>query len=434
MTYPRVAIVGGGPAGLILARLLQYNSVPCTVFEGDADRYARTQGGTLDLHEGSAQLALKEAGLYEQFLAHARPEGEVLKIFDATGKVLMDENEGVGVKRPDAMNNRPEVDRVLLRAMLLDSLAECSMRWGMKLLKVDPRPNDTYDLHFSEGHIETGFDIVVGADGAWSKVRPLVTDAKPFYSGISGLDVKLSDANTRNPDLGKRTGGGMCLTLGPNKGILAQRNGDGAVRVYAFMRASESWDKDSGIDFSNMETAKNEVVERYFGDWDQGAKDMVLRSDPDSLVRHMIALIGDAAHLMTPFAGVGVNVAMEDALHLARNIVAAKDSWQTDRLSLAAALQKYEADMWVRAEEYAKQTWMYLGLFFHERGGVAMVEHFERTRAQEAAAAKEKAASQTDTAGKEVEERVPENERSELYEAGLKARSPMIAEIGPHVE
>lgn len=147
-----------------------------------------------------------------------------------------------------------------------------------------------------------------------------------------------------------------------------------------------------------------------------------------------IALIGDAAHLMTPFAGVGVNVAMEDALHLARNIVAAKDSWQTDRLSLAAALQKYEADMWVRAEEYAKQTWMYLGLFFHERGGVAMVEHFERTRAQEAAAAKEKAASQTDTAGKEVEERVPENERSELYEAGLKARSPMIAEIGPHVE
>lgn len=202
----------------------------------------------------------------------------------------MDENEGVGVKRPDAMNNRPEVDRVLLRAMLLDSLAECSMRWGMKLLKVDPRPNDTYDLHFSEGHIETGFDIVVGADGAWSKVRPLVTDAKPFYSGISGLDVKLSDANTRNPDLGKRTGGGMCLTLGPNKGILAQRNGDGAVRVYAFMRASESWDKDSGIDFSNMETAKNEVVERYFGDWDQGAKDMVLRSDPDSLVRHMYML------------------------------------------------------------------------------------------------------------------------------------------------
>lgn len=260
------------------------------VFEIDQDRHARTQGGTLDLHEGSAQLALKEAGLYEQFLAHARPEGEVLKIYDAAGKVLMDENEGVGTKRPDAMNNRPEIDRVLLRTLLLDSLAKDSVRWGMKLLKVEPQPDGTYDLHFNNDHVETGFDIVVGADGAWSKVRPLVSDAKPFYSGISGLDVKLRDADSRHPDLGKRAGRGMCLTLGPNKGILAQRNGDGAVRVYAFMRAAESWDKDSGIDFSDMETAKKEVVERYFGDWDQGAKDMVLRSDSDTLVRSMYML------------------------------------------------------------------------------------------------------------------------------------------------
>ena len=84
---------------------------------------------------------------------------------------------------------------------------------------------------------------------------------------------------------------------------------------------------------------------------------------------------------MTPFAGVGVNVAMEDALHLARNIVAAKDLWQTDKSAMATALKEYEAEMFVRAEEYARQTWMYLGLFLHERGGIAMVEHFERTRA-----------------------------------------------------
>ena len=282
--------IPGGPAGLTLARLLQHNSIPCVVFESDQDRHARTQGGTLDLHEGSAQLALKEAGLYEQFLAQARPEGEVLKIYDATGKVLMDENEGVGTKRPDAMNNRPEIDRVLLRTLLLDSLAEDSVRWGLKLLRVEAQPDDIYDLHFSNGHVESGFDIVVGADGAWSKVRPLISDAKPFYSGISGLDVKLRDVDSRHPDLGKRAGRGMCLTLGPNKGILAQRNGDGAVRVYAFMRAAESWDKDSGIDFSDMDTAKKEVIERYFGDWDQGAKDMVLRSDSDTLLRSMYML------------------------------------------------------------------------------------------------------------------------------------------------
>ena len=201
----------------------------------------------------------------------------------------MDENSGVGTRRPNAMHNRPEIDRVLLRSMLLDSLAEGSVKWGMKLLSVEPQPWGTYDLHFTNG-VESGFDIVIGADGAWSKVRPLLTDAKPLYSGISGLDVRLSDANTRNPDLGKRTGGGMCLTLGPNKGILAQRNGDGAVRCYAFMRAAASWQQDSGIDFSDMETAKRAVVKKYFGDWDQGAQDMVLRSDPDTLVRHMYML------------------------------------------------------------------------------------------------------------------------------------------------
>lgn len=207
----------------------------------------------------------------------------------------MDENEGIGVRRPNTMSNRPEIDRVLLRAMLLDSLVPGSVQWGMKLSRVEQvqgADNErTYDLHFTNGHVATGFDIIVGADGAWSKVRPLVTDAKPFYSGISGLDVKLSSANTRHPDLGKRTGGGMCLTLGPNKGILAQRNGDGAVRCYAFMRAMESWDQDSGIDFGQMETAKREFVARYFGHWDQGAKDMVLRSDADSsVVRHLFML------------------------------------------------------------------------------------------------------------------------------------------------
>jgi 2-polyprenyl-6-methoxyphenol hydroxylase-like FAD-dependent oxidoreductase len=202
----------------------------------------------------------------------------------------MDENEGVGTARPDTFKNRPEIDRVVLRAMLLDSLEEGSLKWGKKLVKVEAKDDETFDLRFADGQLETGFDIVIGADGAWSKVRPLVSDAVPFYSGISGLDVKISDANARHPDLGARVGGGMCLTLGPNKGILTQRNGDGAIRVYAFMRAAETWDKESGIDFSQVDSAKREVVETHFGDWDQGAKDMVLKSDAELSVRHMYML------------------------------------------------------------------------------------------------------------------------------------------------
>lgn len=125
---------------------------------------------------------------------------------------------------------------------------------------------------------------------------------------------------------------------------------------------------------------------------------------------------------MTPFAGVGVNVAMEDALHLARNIIAAKDLWETDKSAMATALQKYETEMFVRAEEYAKLTWMYLGLFFHERGGIAMVEHFERTRAEEAAsaaAAKEKADLPTETSPEEVDAVTPATQGLELHASGL---------------
>jgi 2-polyprenyl-6-methoxyphenol hydroxylase-like FAD-dependent oxidoreductase len=92
---------------------------------------------------------------------------------------------------------------------------------------------------------------------------------------------------------------------------------------------------------------------------------------------------------MTPFAGVGVNVAMEDALELAKAIIARKSNWEAstfhDSISLSAAVKEYEIEVFVRAEKYAKETWMYLGLFFHERGGVAMVEHFEKVRAQEKA-------------------------------------------------
>ena len=82
---------------------------------------------------------------------------------------------------------------------------------------------------------------------------------------------------------------------------------------------------------------------------------------------------------MSPFAGVGVNVAMEDALELALAII------NEPRADLANAVQQYEKAMHSRVEEYAKQSWMFLNLFFHERGGAAMMEHFERVRAQEQA-------------------------------------------------
>ena len=133
----------------------------------------------------------------------------------------------------------------------------------------------TYSLHCTNG-VETGIDLVVGADGAWSRVRPLLSDEKPFYAGVTGLDVTISDAEKQRPVQAKRVGGGMCLTIGENKGILAQKTGSGSIRVYAFMRLPEFWRKECDINWADSEPAKKTIMAGPFGDWDHGSKDMIL--------------------------------------------------------------------------------------------------------------------------------------------------------------
>lgn len=250
------------------------------------------------MHEGSAQLALKEAGLYEHFLKHARPEGEVLKIYDPQNRILLNEGEEGGGGRPGEFKGRPEIDRVKLRELLLDSIEPKSISWARKLKKIEPAASSSgdegakkHDLHFTDGGVEKGFDVVVGAEGAWSKVRESLTDQKPFYSGIGGLDLKLSDIDRLNPAVSKRVGAGMCLTLGENRGLLAQRNGDGAVRCYAFVRQPESaYDKFAPMTATNPKGVKKEMLEEFYADWHPEAKTLVLNSDDEVYVRPMYML------------------------------------------------------------------------------------------------------------------------------------------------
>ena len=176
------------------------------------------------------------------------------------------------------MHGRPEIDRVLLRNMLLESLRPDSVHWGHKLVEAKRSAAQRYNLEFNCGSAE-GFDLVVGADGTWSKVRPLVTDQTPIFSGITGIDVKISNPDARSPELVQRVGKGMCLTLGKDKGILSQRDGDGAIRTYALMRAPESWHLDCMIDWSQPDAAKLAFVEGYFNDWSSAAKQLIVNSD-----------------------------------------------------------------------------------------------------------------------------------------------------------
>ena len=105
-----VAIVGGGPGGLTLARILQRNGINPSVFEREALVNERSQGGTLDLHQKSGLKALKDAGLMEEFMAHARFEGDTMRIQDKTGKVHFGDLPD-DVKSEDDPYARPEIDR-----------------------------------------------------------------------------------------------------------------------------------------------------------------------------------------------------------------------------------------------------------------------------------------------------------------------------------
>ena len=173
-----IAIVGGGPCGLTFARLLERAGIDYVVFERDQspDTIQRLQGGTLDLAPEGGQAALKSAGLFAEFEKHARYEGTCFTIQDYKGNNRMRSGQND--------RDRPEIDRCQLRQMLLQSIPKHRVRWDKKLLSAEVGEREASSaspsaadcvLRFMDGSSERGFRLIVGSDGAWSKIRPLVS-------------------------------------------------------------------------------------------------------------------------------------------------------------------------------------------------------------------------------------------------------------------
>ncbi|QKX57484.1 uncharacterized protein TRUGW13939_04598 [Talaromyces rugulosus] len=372
----RIAIIGAGPAGLTLARLLQVKGIPYTIYDLDAHAYSRDQGGTVDLHRRGGQMVLEEAGLLEEFKKLSRPEGEATKLVKYDGTVLVDENVEK-VKRLEEHQDRPEIDRLVLRQLLLGSLTEGNNNivWGKKLLGVE-ESNGKIDLQFADG-VEKAFDIVVGADGAWSKVRPFLTDEKPFYSGITAIELWATNVDAQHQWLSQYVGQGSMFMFDQGRAVISQRNGNNTIRTYAAVKQPETWSNDCGIDWSKPE-AKTQLIEGYFIDCADDLKRVIIDSNDNLVVRSMymlpvdikwepkagVTLIGDAAHLMTPFAGVGVNIAMVDALDLSRAIASCVDNKE----NIGTAVSAFEKEMFQRSQMFANKTWKNMQSHFSATG------------------------------------------------------------------
>ncbi|ATZ56357.1 hypothetical protein BCIN_13g01980 [Botrytis cinerea B05.10] len=395
MPAPKIAIAGAGPGGLILARLLQHNGIQCTVFELDANRDARSQGGIIDLHADMGQRAIREAGLMEEFQKHSLPDADSMKLVKADGTVAWDENnkndESDSIRQA---RDRPEIDRARLRDILLDSVEPDSIRWNSKIVSVEPNESNPaqFDLHFAD-QVAEGFDLVIGADGAWSKVRRLVSAQVPEYSGVSMVELTARNVSEKKQWLSDYVGKGSFFMFDEGRGIICQRNGYDGIRVYAGVRKPESWIKDCGIDWENPIEARKQLTEQYFGDVHDNLKRLLSEATDTLIARSLymlpvgfkwesrsgVTLLGDAAHLMTPFAGVGVNVALNDAMLLTHALLKQKDNFEADlKGSLKQAIEEYEEQMFVIAKKNMEKTYQGLKLHFSADGVDHMVARLQK--------------------------------------------------------
>lgn len=351
----KIAIIGAGPAGCTLGRLLYLSNVSFVIFEGEASRNVRSQGGTLDLRPHKGLAAIKEADLEEEFLKYARFDGEALAITDKHLKSYI----RLKGTTSDKSRGRPEIDRRRLRSILLDSLPEGAVKWGRHLKSV----SEDLALHFEEG-TETGFDLIVGADGAWSKTRKLLTDQLPTYSGLSGTELYISDVANRYPDLYNLVNRGSIFAYSDGHSVGVQQIGSGSMRVSDWGVRDETWPKNNNIEILGAVGVKKMLGEEY-KKWDPRLQKFFSVADDDSIVTRSfsmipkgtrwvnkpgVTLIGDAAHVMVPFAGEGANIAMADAMKLAQCIVHSES-----KEALNMNLISFEDDMFERA--YSSQEW-----------------------------------------------------------------------------
>ncbi|MGW4465442.1 FAD-dependent oxidoreductase [Micromonospora sp. NPDC004704] len=342
----RVAIAGGGLGGLTLARILHRHGIDAVVYEREASRAARSQGGSLDLHPESGQHALAEAGLAGRFRSEARPEGEEHRILDPAGRTLVHHKPS-----PGSFSGRPEIDRSVLRDLLLDSLPGDAVAWQHRLLSATPRSGGGFGLTFQGGR-GTDCDILIGADGARSAVRPLLTDVKLSYVATL-VELSISDADRRHPGLAELVGPGNLWCIGVNQILAAQRLGDGSIRVGISLRA-----EDRDIDSYR---SKRALLEMFEG-WDPSLTALIEAGDSAPTPRTIeampigtrwanqpgITLIGDAAHLMPP-VGEGANQAMLDAAELAGALAA--NPTEPD-----SAIRTYEEAMFTRTHSIAEMS------------------------------------------------------------------------------
>jgi 2-polyprenyl-6-methoxyphenol hydroxylase-like FAD-dependent oxidoreductase len=357
----KIAIVGGGPGGLTLARLLQQDGAQVTVYERDPSRSARVQGSALDLHEDSGLAALQAAGLIDAFWVNHRPDLDRLRLTDVYGAVLHDHPRSIS-----GAGKRPEIERGPLRDLLLDSLQLGTVQWDCKLESAEMQGEQVL-LRFTGGKTALA-DVAIGSDGANSRLRELVTPIRPEYVGVSLVEGLVPAAKQTIPELWDLLGGSALIALGGERTIGMGTKPDGSVLFYAGLKTQDDASKQS-LEEASSPAQRVAWFHTNFEGWSdlweplfREAVSMVWRpllvcpSNQYWEPKPNVTLIGDAAHVMPPYAGEGVNMAMLDALMLSRLLLSEESS--------SSAIATYEAEMFARMQHMTADTMTNTEMFY----------------------------------------------------------------------
>ena len=357
----KIAIVGGGPGGLALARLLQLKGADLKLYERDVNQDARLIGSPLDMHDGSGLTVIREANLLESFKKKYRPGADKKIIVDPQAKVFFTDHDTKSADDFDNIYFRPEIDRGPLRSMLLDALAAGTVVWDSHFLSMEPQ-HEGWLMHFKNGHSAYA-DLVIAADGVNSKIRPYLTDIKAFYSGVTMLEGNVHHPEKNAAQIYALLNGGKLMAYGNEKNLLMGLKGTGELTYYASFKPVENWAEDNGLDYTDNEQMLAWFKKEY-ADWNNIWYALFENATTSFIPRRIycmpldqnwkpqsnLTMIGDAAHAMPPFAGEGANMAMLDALELTDCLTAEKYG------TLKDAISAYEINMRKRAAVAAKQS------------------------------------------------------------------------------
>ena len=348
----KIVIVGGGPIGLTLARILQHSGADVTVYERDENPQKRVKGGTLDIHKNTGQKALEKAGLIERFNQLARPTSE--RVADLNGNVLQEEPAPANINECQ----RPEIDRNDLKAMLLESLRENTVLWNKKFVSLEEDKDGHVLLHFDDNEVVRA-DLVIGANGGMSTVRQYVTDIKPVYTGTIVIQGEVLVPEKGCSHFAQLANNGNLMAIAQRKILYSQTKADGSIIYYVSFREPEQWLRENGLNFKEKHQI-SEFLKGAFAGWHECYKELFSSTDEFTLLpmRDMllgspwkgkpnIVLVGDAAHVMSLFGGIGVNIGLLDALYLGENLINSENKF-TD---IHSAIKDYEEKMFKYAGE-----------------------------------------------------------------------------------